>query len=220
MSRIDPFVGFFVAIAGLPAALASPVAMPPIAQGERLTRIEARNAERLTRLESMGDPFRVSSRAARTLAGRATYEGAAAGVYSRLTGRTEATRRNDLFPADTTLTIDFVANGRGAAAGRIHNFAIDGTPIAGNPEITLSKGRVYVLSSNVIHADAGASMTFDGASWDGDWGAALFGNPASGATGADRLPGSVAGAFGVGNGNVWWNTGDIFIGAFGAHRTE
>ena len=167
-----------------------------------------------------GDPFRVSSRAARTLAGRATYEGAAAGVYSRLTGRTEATRRNDLFSADATLTIDFVANGRDTAAGRIHNFAIDGTPIAGNPEITLSKGRVYVLSGGVINADEGASMTFDGASWDGDWGAALFGNPASGATGADRLPGSVAGAFGVGNGNVWQNTGDIFIGAFGAHRTE
>ena len=148
-----------------------------------------------------GDSFRASGGAVAELTGTATYEGDAAGVYSRLTGATEATRRNDLFSADATLTIDFsVKPGRyreGAATGRIHNIAIDGTPIAGNPEIALREG--YLTgNNNTISSDfSGTSMTFDGASWTGDWGAALFGNPASDATGADRLPGSVAGTFGV-----------------------
>ena len=55
------------------------------------------------------------------------------------------------------------------------------------------------------------------------WGAVLFGNPAPGATGANRLPDSVAGAFGVGYGvrNGWERRldGDYVIGAFAAHRT-
>ncbi len=63
-------------------------------------------------------------------------------------------------------------------------------------------------------------MTFDGASWTGDWGAAFFGAPAPGATGADRLPGSVAGAFAVRTYRRLVSTPtDVFVGAFGAHRT-
>ena len=157
------------------------------------------------------------------LTGTATYEGGASGVYSRLAGATEATRRNDLFSADATLTIDFSTKqypvGEGAATGRIHNIAVDGTPIAGSPEITLSDGSVG--GDAYAHISNGeASMTFDGASWDGGWGAAPFGNPAPGAAGADRLPGSVAGAFGVVRNGTWWaNDADVFIGAFGAHRT-
>ena len=171
-----------------------------------------------------GDPFLVSNGALTlaALTGTATYEGEAAGVYSRRTGATEATRRNDLFSADATLTIDFSEMPRptdqGAATGRIHNIAVDGTPISGNPEIALSDGRVGGGAYAGIH-NGNTSMTFDGASWDGDWGAAFFGNPASGATGADRLPGSVAGTFGVQKG-IWGRAdGDAFIGAFGAHRT-
>ena len=155
------------------------------------------------------------------LTGTATYEGDASGVYSRRTGATEATRRNDLFSADATLTIDFSEMPKyydveGTATGRIHNIAIDGTPIAGNPEIPLRKtpiGRSYISGRRA------GSMTFDGASWDIQWGAAFFGDPAPGATGADRLPSSIAGTFGAQKG-VWWRVdGDAFIGAFGAHRT-
>ena len=179
------------------------------------------------------------------LTGTAKYEGGAAGVWSRLTGATEATRRNDLFSADAALTIDFsddpeigpVARAEGVAIGRIHNMKIGGTPIAGNPEIALSGGRV----SGSRHrqgfiggaGSAATSMTFGGAafdgapgSWtgDGSWGAGLFGSPASGAAGADRLPGAVAGTFGVGSGvrgGGWGRRpdGDYVIGAFAAHRT-
>ena len=173
-----------------------------------------------------GDPFLASSRASAELTGTATYEGDAAGVYSRLAGATEATRRNDLFSADATLTIDFSADADGSgysATGRIHNIAIDGTLIAGNPEITLSEG---VLSGGnpyvAITSDfSGESMTFDGASWGGDWQAALFGNPVPGATtGADRLPGSVAGTFSmITRHAVVRAPAGAFVGAFGAHRT-
>lgn len=161
-------------------------------------------------------PFGPGSVAA--LTGTATYEGDAAGIYSRRTGAAESTRRNDLFSADASLAIDFSARTDGhdgSVAGRIHNIAIDGAPIAGNPEIAL-RGEV---NGNEISPDAGASMTFGGASWEGDWGAALFGAPASDATGADRLPSSVAGTFGVERGIHWRSDGDAFIGAFGARRT-
>ena len=149
------------------------------------------------------------------LTGTATYEGDAAG-FARRAGR------NDLFSADATLAIDFSDNsdaGSAAATGRIHNMEIDGAPIAGNPEIILSPSRLIGDAYGVIGGE-GASMTFDGAPWNGNWGAALFGTPAPGATGADRLPGSVAGTFGVvryGYGQSRWK--EAFIGAFGAHRT-
>ena len=165
------------------------------------------------------------------LTGAATYEGGASGVYSRRTGATEATRRNDLFSADATLTIDFSAkppHSEGVATGRIHDMEIGGTPIAGNPEIALSGGQVF--GNGMIDSfgrDGTTSMTFDGVSWGAGggwaWGARLFGSPAPGATGADRLPGSVAGTFGVGRGvRSGWERrldGDYVVGAFAAHRT-
>ena len=175
------------------------------------------------------------------LTGTAKYEGGAAGVWSRLTGATEATRRNDLFSADAALTIDFSDEpaysrgvySRGVAIGRIHNMKIGGTPIAGNPEIALSGGRVFSDGSIQAYGQQATSMTFDGAAFDGapgswagswSWGAGLFGSPASGAAGADRLPGAVAGTFGVGRGGLRTGRerrpdGDYVIGAFGARRT-
>ena len=175
-----------------------------------------------------GDPFRASSVAG--LSGEATYEGDAAGVYSRRSevtlsrrnGELEWTRLTDFFTADATLTIDFTSD---SATGRIHDIAIDGTPIAGNPEIDLLGGRLRTSHGHPAFIsgdppDSHASMTFDGRNWSGDWGAALFGNPPSGATGADRMPGSVAGTFGV-----RWNplpyelNTDYFIGVFGASRS-
>ena len=164
------------------------------------------------------------------LTGTATYEGDASGVWSRSDGRNDifSERRNDIFSADATLTIDFSAKllhgGEGTAIGRIHDMEIGGTPIAGNPEIALSGGQVRI-DGQVWAAHIGkARMTFNGESWRGKWDAALFGSPASGATGADRLPGSVAGAFGVATGGEGFTTrregADYIVGAFGAYRTE
>ena len=167
------------------------------------------------------------------LTGAATYEGGASGVWSRRTGATEATRRNDLFSADATLTIDFSAKppySEGVATGRIHDMEIGGTPIAGNPEIVLSGGQVFGNGQiDSFGRDGTTRMTFDGVPKAGgvtgwSWGAGLFGDPAPGATGADRLPESVAGTFGAvsgvrAGGRNRRPDGDYVIGAFAAHRT-
>ena len=59
-------------------------------------------------------------------------------------------------------------------------------------------------------------MTFDGVGWVGRWGGQFFGNPAAGATGADALPGSIAGTFGAtGRSGA---SDRSFVGAFVAHR--
>ena len=52
--------------------------------------------------------------------------------------------------------------------------------------------------------------------WEGYWEGAFFGNPAPGAAGADKLPGSVAGAFGIG---VGAGRREHLVGTFAAHRT-
>ena len=167
------------------------------------------------------------------LTGAATYEGGASGVWSRRTGATEATRRNDLFSADATLTIDFSAKppySEGVATGRIHDMEIGGTPIAGNPEIVLSGGQVFGNGQiDSFGRDGTTRMTFDGVPKAGgvtgwSWGAGLFGDPAPGATGADRLPESVAGTFGAvsgvrAGGRNRRPDGDYVVGAFAAHRT-
>ena len=203
------------------------------------------NGSRFGVFASGGDPYGGSldpdarAELITALTGSATYEGGASGVYSRRTGATEATRRNDLFSADATLTINFSAEtgsypGAGAAAGRIHNMKIGGAPIAGNPEIALFDGLLSPYgeiwetgrSVSVTINDGGAWEGGDTGRWKGGWGALLFGNPASGATGADKLPGSVAGAFSVGDGKNyapvtpgWEPRGHYIIGAFAAHRT-
>ena len=107
--------------------------------------------------------------------GAAIYEGGASGVYSRRTGATEATRRNDFFKATATLTVDFsltpelvhsvnehghTLGGRapaGFAAGRIHDIRLNGERIAGNPEITLGRTR---FSHHGGTYDGRTSMTF------------------------------------------------------------
>ena len=162
------------------------------------------------------------------LTGAATYEGDASGVYSRSVGEFfDRSRRNDLFSADATLTIDFSAkpglHGEGAATGRIYNMKIGGAPIAGNPEIALLNGEVW--SEQIwVPGPKETSWTAD-SGWGGEWSAMLFGNPASGAAGADKLPGSVAGVFSVGDGERfsptggWRPEGDYIVGAFAAHRT-
>ena len=109
-------------------------------------------------------------------------------------------------------------------------------PVVGNPEITLGGGVVYgvdpyaIIESDQRDGHFGtATMTTrisvtdeDGpypgehdVIWDGHWEGAFFGNPAPGAAGADRWPGSVAGAFGVERSSA----GDRIIGTFAAHRT-
>ena len=108
-----------------------------------------------------------------------------------------------------------------------------------NPEITLSGGVVSGVDSYTMiepgHRDGyaylgSATMTtravntfygrdssvFVDETWRGNWEGAFFGNPAPGAAGADRLPGSVAGAFGVQRGIT---VRDYIVGAFAAHRT-
>ena len=70
-----------------------------------------------------------------------------------------------------------------------------------------------VIKSSGPSSETGAIMTSGNETWHGGWVAALFGNPEPDATGADRLPGSVAGTFGV------RRTSDAFVGAFVAHRT-
>ena len=176
-----------------------------------------------------GDPFRSSGLAG--LTGTATYEGDAAGIYTRQTGAwipddyfyTKASRSNRFFTADATLTVDFSGGTgyrAGSAAGRIHNIEIDGTPFAGNPDITLVGGRVNGLDVNgvMIRDNRTADIITENEVWRGRWIAALFGNPDTGAAGADRSPGSVAGTFGVRR-QAGARPTDAFIGAFVAHRT-
>ena len=154
------------------------------------------------------------------LTGSATYTGRAGGVYSTVSG---TTRSNAFFEADVSLTADFDATelrgfphlGSGVVSGRVHNFVTDAA-IPGAPELTL-EGTPLGMPGYAGGAHRGStSMTFDGATWTGKWGGQFFGNPAAGATGADALPGSVAGTFGAATGSG--DTVRSFVGAFGAHR--
>ena len=110
-----------------------------------------------------------------------------------------------------------------------------------NPEITLSGGVVSGVGSYTtvepgprdedlyLYLDSATmkvrsvdtfygldSSVFVDETWHGNWEGAFFGNPAPGAAGADRLPGSVAGAFGVERST---GVADYIVGTFAAHRT-
>ena len=156
------------------------------------------------------------------LVGSATYAGDASGVYSRVVA---GTRTNDFFEADATLTADFgsaaVRENYGPAAygtlsGTIDGFAVGGEDLAGDPTLTLREAVVGPPSQVGYQIASQARMTFDNLYWSGSWGAQFFGNPADDATGADALPGSVAGTFGATTGSG--ASSRTLIGAFGAHR--
>lgn len=165
-----------------------------------------------------GDVFSTANVAG--LAGSATYTGRAGGVYSTVSG---TARSNAFFEADVTLTADFDATelngfphiGHGVVSGRVHNFATDAA-IPGAPELTLAGAAIGMPGYAGGAHRAATSMTFDGAAWAGTWGGQFFGNPAAGATGADALPGSIAGTFGAATGSG--ASVRSFVGAFGAHR--
>ena len=126
-----------------------------------------------------------------------------------------------------------------AIAGDVVPYGSGAMVLAGaNPEITLSGGIVSGVGSyttvepgdrdedlyrylesatmKVRSSPSYDSSVFWDETWQGNWEGAFFGNPAPGAAGADRLPGSVAGAFGVARGTT---LPEYIVGAFAAHRT-
>ena len=179
-----------------------------------------------------------------TLTGEATYNGAAAGVYTE--GESV-----DYFQADATLTADFGAPGAGgdpAAAddqegiitGRIHNIMAGGRSMS--DVISLNSGHTRVtppadqVDGNIETGGAFAGTTSMGAPmvdgtvvtymYNGTWSGQFYGPAAEAdATGVDTLPPSLAGTFGVtGTDNMGTMddaTDDVtrsYLGAFGARR--
>ena len=155
---------------------------------------------------SGNDPFQVGLIAA--VAGRATYEGAATGLYA--SGDVSLPFRS--FGAGVKLTADFDEN-------RIEGLVTDGRDSANGKPLF----EVLALENAAIHtADAAffrgaVSGILRGQEVQGNWGGQFYGNglastdiPVSYA----EAPGSVAGTFGAGT----EGGGESLIGVFGAYR--
>ena len=146
-----------------------------------------------------GDPF---GRDIAALTGEATYEGNAAGVYSRSGGR-----RNEFFGADVTLTADFEDD---QIDGRIHNFVdADGDRLGGTPVLML--GNADLTNDNFF--DGKTSMRYRGDEYDGTWGGQFYDDSH---TNSDNHPGVVAGTFG----GATSDGEKSFVGAFGARYKD
>ena len=158
--------------------------------------------------------------------GKATYNGDAAGAYSR-----RAITANGIgdpvdagtFTADVSLTASFEGTNVASAdqysiAGTVSNFMNEqGEKISDSWSLTLEKTHFGGGAAGLTAPAANADWTFSGGSTAGGgkagtWEGAFYGNPAAGATGNDRQPGSVAGSF---DGNFL--NGHV-IGAFGATK--
>ena len=168
-----------------------------------------------------GDPFDHSGLA--SLAGTATYAGAAHGVishgYEPRDVRTDLFRDvNVLFEGTAELTADFgaaSASDHGSVSGSIHGMkAGDSTWSLPLPLITLGEAQLGGSGgARRASFDGAASMTYAEANWSGKWGGQFFGDAAAGATGADAHPSSAAGTFGATAG-----VGSSFVGTFEVHR--
>ena len=147
------------------------------------------------------DPFSQNNLV--SLTGTASYVGEATGVYA-----VKADARNYFFDAAATLTANFGAGSTlGTIEGRVHDFEVDGQPIAGNPQLML--GTANIGNSNGGFFKGDTSATFAGDTFAGKWGGQFYSNGES-----DGKPGSVAGTFGAGTAD----RSKGFLGAFGAHK--
>ena len=164
-----------------------------------------------------GDPF--SHPRFPSLAGTATYTGAAHGVFSH--GASSDVRAstfpgvNVLFSGTASLTADFGdALAHGSVSGRIYGMKAGDRYMPGLPEIALGAASLGRPGAAVYPGfDGAASLTYAGQTYSGGWGGQFFGNAAAGATGAAEHPSSAAGTFGVTAG-----VGSSFLGTFEVHR--
>ena len=175
------------------------------------------------------DPFTKENLAG--LTGVATYSGpqAAIGVYAD-----SSIGRNFFFEADVSLTANF-DTGLGTVSGAIDNFRHDelefpqgfggepvvvqaDVPLPGNPTVTLQSASITDVNDGGFFKGSTAITEFKGQAYEGKWGGSFFGNPDSGASGADLQPGSIGGTFGAAS------TGDgpsrSILGVFGAFKDE
>ena len=147
------------------------------------------------------DPFSQNNLV--SLTGTASYVGEATGVYA-----VKADARNYFFDAAATLTANFGAGSTlGTIEGRVHDFEVDGQPIAGNPQLMLGTANIGNSNSGFFKGDT--SATFAGDTFAGKWGGQFYSNGES-----DGKPGSVAGTFGAGTAD----RSKGFLGAFGAYK--
>lgn len=137
------------------------------------------------------------------LTGTATYEGAAAGVYSE---KTTTTTDIGYFDADVELTANFGGGSDlGTISGSITNIEVDDEPHAA----TLNLGTANIGSQNSGFFRGAVTGSDNTRSYTGNWGGQFFGNGES-----DGRPGSVARTFGGSSTDDAVN----FVGAFGAHK--
>jgi len=140
------------------------------------------------------DPFTGNIAA---LIGTATYNGSATAVYVDTSGRTDLPI-GQLFGDGNQL---------GTIAGEISNIEEDDSPVTG---LRLTLETAPITADNAGFFKGTASTNFDGQSFAGKWGGQFYGN---GANPTDR-PGSVAGTFGLSNGNGSTSV----VGVYGAER--
>ena len=153
--------------------------------------------------------------------GKATYNGDAAGYYSKL-----AIAANGVgdpvdagkFTADVSLAASFegtnvAVDDQYSITGTVSNFMDDqGEKISDSWSLTLGKADFAATAiANTPWTFSGGPTTSPGGK-AGTWEGAFYGNPAAGAIGTARQPGSVAGSF-TGN----FLNGHV-IGAFGATK--
>ncbi len=158
-----------------------------------------------------------------TLEGKATYNGAATGVYTQGS-------KVDYFEGAATLTADFGANDEaGIITGMIKNIVAGGMAMSGdviylNDDATPDDGNINSDGTFSGNARMGTGTTVDSVTtypYNGAWSGRFHGPAAADdATGVDTLPPAAAGTFGV-TGTT--GTGDdavttSYVGAFGARR--
>ena len=174
-----------------------------------------------------------------TLTGTATYRGAATGLYSEGTSI-------DYFQGRATLTANFGAPGtadnaedpddeEGIIFGTIDNIYAGGRRMSDVINLNSDHDRTVATDGNITtdgvitgNTRMGAAMV-DGDvvtyTYTGSWGGQFYGpDAATDAEGADTLPPSVAGTFGVsgtdekGTDTITDDVTRSYLGAFGAHK--
>ena len=152
------------------------------------------------------DPFTQQNLAGLTTDDTATtYRGEVTGVFSPPGGPAVG---NFVFTAQVVLEVDFGDDeALGTIGATISNVRDeDGTPVNGNPQITLVRTNIGGSDSGFFTGDT--SMNYRGASYEGKWGGQFFGN-----SHPTDEPGSVAGTFGIDAGN-----GSTALGVFMASQ--
>ena len=152
-----------------------------------------------------------------SLAGTATYTGAAHGLFSYyFEDDVAGDEHYTLFQGTARLAADFGgASAHGSVSGRIDGMKSGDRLIPQAPAITLGEASLDHNAGRHLHPGAftgSASMTYAGENYSGKWGGQFFGNAAAGAAGAGAHPSSAAGTFGVAAG------GHAFVGTFEVHR--